>query len=125
MRRVWIGGEHEFALPLGQLRALQKACDAGPEQILARVWGGNWLIDDLIEVIRLGLIGGGEVDAKEAGQMVTGLIEKHPILQFKPLVQDILVGALIGDPDDPVGESLGALNPSENGSSAKSTAVEP
>lgn len=125
MRRIWLGGEHEFSLKLGQLRALQKACDAGPEQILARVWNGSWLVDDFIEVIRLGLIGGGEVDAKEAGGLVSRLVEANPKLQFKPLVQDILVDALIGDDGDQVGEPQAALNPQENGSSAKSTAGEP
>lgn len=125
MRRVWIGGEHEFALNIGQLRALQKACDAGPEEILSRIWGGTWRVDDLVEVIRIGLIGGGEVDAKDAGLLVAGLIDKHPVLQFKPIAQDILMHALVGEVDDKVGEHQGALNPQENGSSAKSTVEGP
>lgn len=125
MRRNWVGGEHEFALKLGQLRALQNACEAGPEEILSRIWAGGWLVDDLIEVIRLALIGGGEVDAKDAGLMVTRLLESNPLLQFKPLAQDILMDALIGEADDQVGELAGALNPQESGSSAKSMAGEP
>lgn len=125
MQLQWVGGEHEFTLGIGQLRALQKACDAGPEQILSRIWAGNWLVDDLVEVIRLGLIGGGDVDAKDAGLMVTGLMEKHPLLQFKPVAQAVLMDALIGEVDDQVGEFLGALNPQESGSSAKSTGAEP
>lgn len=125
MRRQWFGGEHEFALKIGQLRALQTACDAGPEQILSRIWSGEWRVDDLFEVIRLGLIGGGEMDAKDAGQFVIGLVDKHPMMEFKPLAQDILMASLIGDVGDPVGEPEGAMRPPADGSSAKSTAVEP
>jgi len=120
MQLNWVGGEHEFALKIGQLRALQKACDAGPEEVLTRIWSGSWRVDDLLEVIRLGLIGGGEIDAKDAGTMVSALFEKHPVLMFKPVAQAILMDALIGDTDDPVGEDQGALNPQENGNSAKS-----
>lgn len=121
MKLIWIGGEHEFALKLGHLRALQKACDAGPEQILARIWSGEWRLDDLIEVLRLGLIGGGEVSAEDAGRLVTGLMERHPMLKFKPIAQSILMDALVGDDGDPVGEPPGVETPPENGSSVKST----
>ena len=125
MKLNWIGGEHEFALPIGQLRALQQACDAGPEEILGRIWSGTWRVDDLFEVIRLGLIGGGQVDAKDAGQMVAGLLDKHPLLQFKPVAQALLMDALTGDEGDPVGELLGELNPQASGSSAKSMEAAP
>lgn len=125
MKLQWVGGEHEFALNIGQLRALQKACDAGPEQILTRIWSGEWRVDDLIEVLRLGLIGGGDVDRKDAGQLVSGLFDKHAILQFKPVAQAVLMDALTGDDGDPVGEPAGATTPPANGSSVKSTEVEP
>lgn len=125
MKLTWVGGEHAFALKIGQLRALQQACDAGPEQILSRIWAGEWRVDDLAEVIRLGLVGGGDVAAKDAGQLVTGLMEKHPLMQFKPIAQAVLMDALIGDDGDPVGEQTGVETPPESGSSAKSTVGEP
>ncbi|MEO8531014.1 MAG: gene transfer agent family protein, partial [Deltaproteobacteria bacterium] len=59
VKLIWVGGEHEFALNIGELRALQSACDAGPEQILMRMVRQEWRIDDVCETIRLGLLGGG------------------------------------------------------------------
>lgn len=91
----WVGGEHRFRLGIGQLRALQKNCDAGPEQIFNRIRLGNWRVDDLIEVLRLGLIGSGEMDQKEAGPFVANLFEKHPALAFKLTALAVLAAALL------------------------------
>lgn len=92
---IWVGGEHRFRLGLGELRALQKNCDAGPEQVFNRLRLGNWRLDDIAETLRLGLIGGGEMDAKDAGQFVTGLMEKHAILEFKLTALAVLGSALL------------------------------
>lgn len=54
---TWAGGEHEFELRLEHLRALQDKCDAGPEWILARLSTKQWMVDDVIQPIRLGLEG--------------------------------------------------------------------
>jgi len=45
----WPGGEHRFELRLGELRALQKNCDAGPEEVFNRLRAGRWRVDDVIE----------------------------------------------------------------------------
>jgi hypothetical protein len=121
---LWVGGEHPFALDIGALRALQTACDAGPQQILNRVATGAWRVDDLYQTIRLGLIGGGMTPA-EAGRVTETAFKSHPMMQFRPPAQAVLVAALIGDPDDPLGEEPGAPPPPENGGSATSTEPEP
>lgn len=118
---TWVGGEHDFALYLGNLRAVQKYCDAGPEQILKRIMDGQWRVDDLFEVIRQGLIGGG-MSAKEASQLVTDTFSRHPILQFKLTAQAVLAASLAGFEDDPVGEQEGEATAPENGASPQSTA---
>lgn len=120
----WPGGEHEFALPLGQLRALQERVNCGPEALLQRMGRGEWFVDDLIEVLRCGLIGGG-MPAKEAGPLVTRIAEAHPKLQLKPPAVAILMEVLVGVEDDPVGEQEGATTPQENGNSASYTDSEP
>lgn len=122
---TWVGGEHDFALDIGALRALQKACDAGPEQILHRITAGRWLVDDLFETIRLGLIGGGEVSEREARDLVGRLFDQHPLMAFRLTAQRILIAALVGPEDDRLGEATGAPPPPENGSSAASTATAP
>jgi hypothetical protein len=118
----WIGGEHDFALDIGNLRALQQSCDAGPEQILRRLTAGTWRIDDLFGTIRLGLIGGG-MAAKDATALVNDLFAKHPYMGFRLTAQAILMAALVGPDDDQVGEPKGDAPPPENGNSAKSTAT--
>ena len=116
----WVGGEHEFALPIGQLRAVQQNTNAGPEELLQRMARGAWRVDDLIEVIRQGLIGGG-MKASEAGPMILKLFDQHPLAQFREVAYQILAAALVGVEDDPVGEPEGVTPPPENGGSAPST----
>ena len=99
----WAGGEHDFALGLGQLRALQTACDAGPERILRNMASGDWRVDDVIETLRLGLMGAG-MDTKTASGMVLRLVELHSWTEFKETAYRVLGAALVGVTDDPVGE---------------------
>lgn len=121
---VWAGGEHPFALDIGALRALQTACDAGPQQILTRITAGSWRVDDLMQTIRLGLIGGGMAQA-EAARIVDAAFRSHPLLTFRPTAQSVLVLALMGDPEDRLGETKGETAPPENGGSLTSTEPEP
>lgn len=116
-----MGGEHVFALRLGELRALQDARGAGPEEILSRIRGGTWRIDDLIEVLRLGLIGG-EMDEIEAQRLVISLFDLHPPLTLKLTAFDVLLEALSGPEDDKPGKATGAEETApENGAGAQST----
>lgn len=122
----WPGGEHRFILRLGELRALQKSCDAGPEQVFNRLRLGTWRVDDIIEPIRLGLIGSGEMKDSEAGPFVTTLMAQHPPVEFKLTAIAIMGASLLGDPDDPVGEQeAGETEAPENGASPASTETAP
>ena len=122
---IWPGGEHNFKLNIGELRALQKNCDAGPEEILNRLRLGTWRVDDLIQTLRLGLIGSGEMTDKEAGPFVLGLFDQHPKVDFKLPALAILATSLLGEADDEVGEPEGEAPPPENGALATSTETEP
>ena len=122
IRLQWIGGEHDFALDIGQMRALQTACDAGPEQILRRMTAGHWRVNDLFDTIRLGLIGGG-MEQPAATTLANDLFAKHPLMVFRVTATRVLMAALVGPDDDPVGEPEGVAPPPENGSSANSTAT--
>ena len=124
---VWPGGEHTFALRLGELRALQGACDAGPEQILNRMIAGAWRVDDIIETIRLGLIGGGmrDKDARDLVRRVTEGEERRGLMAYRQVALQIIMASIAADPDDPLGERTGAsAAPPQNGDSAASTASE-
>ena len=109
---VWKGGEHTFKLRIGEFRALQSATNVGPLFLLGRIAGSQWFVDDIIETIRLGLIGGGvgEVAAKK---LVDDVLVDNPTEIFKhaPLALFIIKTSLMGDDNDPVGEDdSGELN---------------
>lgn len=121
IRLSWVGGEHDFALDLGKLRALQDACNAGPETLLRRMAAGDWRVDDLLETIRLGLAGAG-MENKQAGPMVLRLMDIHPLTEFRETAYRILGAALVGVEGDPVGEKQPATGATgENGNSRVTT----
>lgn len=102
---VWEGGEHPFKLNIGQLRALQTATGVGPLFLLGRITGSQWFVDDIIETIRLGLIGGGmpETEAKKLTDRI--FTENTPALYRSMLLATrILRDAVMGEPGDPVGD---------------------
>lgn len=119
----WPGGEHEFALRLGELRKLQDNCQAGPEEVLNRIRLGQWRVDDIYETIRLGLIGGGMPNS-DAGPLVKLMFDQNPIVDFKLTAMAIMMHALFGPPDDTPEKPEGATASPESGSSAPSTESE-
>jgi len=122
----WPGGEHAFRLGLGELRAIQRLTDCGPEFLMHRISAGQWHVDDLREVIRNGLIGAGMVHV-EAMKLVDRTFETTPsAISFKVPALDLLGAYLYGPQDDPVGEDMPveptpANEPTASGSSAPST----
>lgn len=98
-------GPHEFCLNIGELEELQEKCDAGPEEIMARVIAGTWRLADIRETLRLGLKGAGM-----APDRALVLVERYAgpgqLAALKPLVVSILGAALVGAPDEdaPAGE---------------------
>ena len=121
---VWPGGDHPFRLGLGELRAVQDKCDAGPELILQRIRMGIWKVDDLFEVLRFGLIGAG-MDRATATKLVQDAFDRTPLLEFKVPALAVLAFSLVPPGDDPAGEPSPAGGPTphqnESGSSAAST----
>lgn len=125
----WIGGEHTFALNLGQIEALQKATDCGLELTGQRLVSGDWRARELLEIVRQGLLGAG-VDGKEANDLTYGLHERgYGLDHFKIPAMATIEAALFSDPTDIVGEPAATTEPpqptpSENGNSAESTGPE-
>lgn len=120
---TWPGGEHEFKLTIDLLRALQDKCDAGPAFILQRLSTQRWYVDDVVSTIRLGLEGGG-MEKEAARKLVTKVLDDRPIAELVMTAQAILMAALYGVEDDPVGESPagGESGASENPSREESGA---
>lgn len=101
---VWAGGEHPFRLRIAELEAIQQKTERGPEHILNELAAGRWLIMDLFEVIRFGLIGGGMASA-DALKVTRDTFERTPLAEFKLTCLEVLSTALYGREDDPVGEA--------------------
>lgn len=126
---TWAGGEHAFCLKIGELRALQDFCDAGPQHILQRLATGHWRVDDVVSTIRLGLEGGG-MEKAEARELVRKHVEAGALAEFVMTAQAILMAALYGPEDDTIdpgeptaGEATGS--PADDGDSPASTEAAP
>lgn len=96
-------GTYKFRLPWGELVRLQESCNAGPYVVLQRLQNGNWYMADIRETIRYGLIGGG-LAAPKALTLVQEYIEGRPPVESVMLAQVVLSAALVGAPDEAVGE---------------------
>lgn len=103
---VWPGGEHHFCLPIDNLRALEQKCDAGPAWILQRLTSQQWRVDDVLETIRLALVGGG-MDANDARRLVVKVTGSRPITEFVLTAQAALMAALYGGEDEEEDDSAG------------------
>ncbi len=121
----WVGGEHSFALRLGELQALQDATGEGPGASLQRLFAsmqsgamlGPWKIADVIDTVRLGLIGGG-MERTKAATIVRKAVEHHNITSMVATASEILLDAL-AEKDPDAGEAEGAPNPKKNGTSTE------
>lgn len=117
------GDEHDFCLRWGEIVELQEARDAGPAWLLTRMIGGQWLVQDVSEIIRLGLVGGG-MDAKAARKLVRTNVEQRPLDLggedgLFMLAVKILSAAIHGAEDEP-GKPEGRANGSTTSPEARS-----
>lgn len=100
VRLDFAGERRSFDLaPVGCIRRLQDACDAGPQFILNRLFDGSWKDHDLREPIIQGLIGGG-LDQRSAQALVEKWIDPEPKRQFIPVAQAVLMAWLVGAEDE-------------------------
>lgn len=108
---TWADGDYSFRLGWGELAELQEKCNAGPYVVLNRLQSGEWRMEDISNVIRLGLIGAGQgMTPVRAVGMVRRYVEDRPPLENLFIATVILQAGLMGAPEEPVGESA-AANP--------------
>jgi hypothetical protein len=100
---TWADGDYVFRLGWGELAELQEKTDAGPYVVLQRLLSGQWRIEDISNVIRLGLIGGG-LEPPKALRLVRTYVEARPPLENHPVAYAVLSAGLMGAEDEPVGE---------------------
>lgn len=100
---------YEFRLAWGELEKLQEARDAGPYVILDRLLTGRWFVQDITDVIRLGLIGGG-MEPVKALKLVRSYVEERVPLENLVLAQRVLGAGLIGTSEEEVGKKSEAAS---------------
>lgn len=103
----WADGTYSFRLAWGQLAELQEKCDAGPYVVLQRLHSGAWRIEDISNIVRLGLIGS-DMPPPQALKLVRRYIESRPPMENLIPAQLILAAALTGAPEEKVGEENAA-----------------
>jgi hypothetical protein len=100
---VFGGDTRHFRLAIDNLIALQEKLNAGPMQIVNGLQLGIWRVEHVTEILRIGLIGGG-ADAKAAALLVEQNVRPGNIVPHVLTALAVLMSALQGDPDDPVGK---------------------
>lgn len=121
----WADSTYVFRLGVKQLEELQEKTDAGPAWLYARIEAGMWKTGDLVETIRLGLIGGGKTP-DEARSLVRRHVHDHWSESIKP-AKMILAAAIAGPEDEPLKKEEGeaeTTSPSPTESSASLISME-
>ncbi|TJV20613.1 MAG: gene transfer agent family protein [Mesorhizobium sp.] len=103
----WGDGLHSFRLAWGQLIKLQEACDCGPFVLLDRLMMGRWKVEEIREVIRWGLIGGG-MSVADASKLMKLYVEAIPPFENLLTAQKVLSAGVAGAPDESPGETEAA-----------------
>lgn len=131
----WADGTYTFRLGFGQLVELQEKTGCGPQFLLQRLADKRWMVQDVSEIVRIGLIGGG-MTPDRALSLVRIYIQGRPPLENVPIAFAVLSAGLMGAPeeegeDSSSGEAEGRTPaeatalPMDNGASALSTLPEP
>jgi hypothetical protein len=101
-----------FRLAWRELMKIQEACDAGPYVVLDRLVSGRWRLEDISEVIKWGLIGGG-MPQSEALKLVEVEVEGRRPLENLVIAQTVLGAGVVGAPEEDVGKKSEAANQEE------------
>lgn len=108
MTLPWGDGDYVFRLAWAGLIELQEKTDCGPGFLLDKMWQNDWRVQHISEIIRLGLIGGGQTPS-DALRLVRNYVESRPPMENLSLAQAILAISLQGAPEEGSGEDKAAV----------------
>ncbi|MEP9373522.1 gene transfer agent family protein [Mesorhizobium sp. KR1-2] len=91
-------GEKTFALPLEQILELQRKTGAGIGSLCQRIPEGHFRLEEVVEIIRLALIGGGS-SPKEAADLADAYAAKRPLAESFPIAVALLRLVWLGEPE--------------------------
>lgn len=93
-------GEKSFSLTPEMIIELERKTNSAIGAIYSRFMHAQFHFIDIVEIIRLGLIGGG-ISPTEAETLVEAYAKPRPIMETMPLAFDILDLAWNGVPAEP------------------------
>lgn len=94
---AWADGTYLFALKLKQIEELQRLCGAGLGEIAQRLLvEERWKVCDIVETLRLGLIGGGTLPIR-ARELIDTYVDGKPLADPRdPNNSKVTAQAVIG-----------------------------
>jgi hypothetical protein len=131
---VWGDGENNFRFGIGQWRELQEKINGrrlsnglpsiGPMTLLASLRANDAWPDDLRDILRIGLLGGG-LPVREVHQKMVNYFDGTPPFPHNMTAFAILSAALIGVPDDPMDDVKKKTKAAETSPSNSPTSTAP
>lgn len=92
-------GYFDLCLRIDELIQLQEKLGVGPNVAATRLLQGEWLVQDIVETIRLGLIGGG-MSQRDAFDLVNRCIKEGHLFDYAALAGNLMIAALAGVEDE-------------------------
>jgi len=86
-------GTYSFRLAYGQWLELQEAVNCGPLELYVNLLQRKWRIQNIREIIRVGLIGAGQTPI-EALRLVRRYVEERPLMENVQLAIEIVAASL-------------------------------
>ncbi len=88
-------GKRDFCLPPELIFELERITGAGIGGLSRRVFTGDFRLAELLHVIRLGMIGGGETP-ENASALIDAYAKPRPIAELVPVALGILETVMFG-----------------------------
>jgi hypothetical protein len=102
-------GYYTCGLRIGELIELQEKLGVGPYILAQRLQDGSWLVQDIKETLRLGLIGGGGVTPKQALDLAERAVVPGHLIDMAGTAGAIIMTALLGVEDEPLEDKADPL----------------
>jgi len=130
---MWAGEERRFRIGIGEFRALQEAVNArrvlisaplvGPATLLQMLRTNDAWPDDVRDVLKAGLVGGGAT-LTEAARLLMRQFDGQPLLEHTKTAFLILLAGLVGVPEDEPGSKKKTMTTDETSRSNSPSSTE-
>lgn len=117
----WADGTYSFRLAYGQWLELQEAVGCGPLELYVNMLQRKWRVQQLREIIRIGLIGGGATPPA-ALRLVKLYVEERPMMESVQIALEIVAASMsLPQGSEAPGEAAAAETPTAESTSPPST----